>query len=51
MMVWENISMEEHTDLYRLGDSTLTPIGYQDGIFGVILRPYSGAGWILVSSC
>ena len=43
VMVWEGISMEEHRDLYRLDNGTLTAIRYRDGILGPVVRPYAGA--------
>ncbi|MCJ8746846.1 hypothetical protein PDJAM_G00146480 [Pangasius djambal] len=51
VMVWGGISMEEHTDLYRLDNGTLTAIRYRDEILGPIVRPYAGAvgpGFLLV---
>lgn len=35
--------MEGCTDLYKLANSTLTAIKYQDEILGLIARPYTGA--------
>ncbi|KAI4884602.1 hypothetical protein NFI96_034565 [Prochilodus magdalenae] len=43
VMVWGGISLEGHTDLYRLGNGTLTAIGYRDKILRPIVRPYIGA--------
>uniref|UniRef100_A0A8C4TJ22 Transposase n=1 Tax=Erpetoichthys calabaricus TaxID=27687 RepID=A0A8C4TJ22_ERPCA len=51
VMVWGGISMEGHTDLYRLDNGTLTAIRYQDEILGPTVRPYAGAvgpGFLLV---
>ena len=51
LMVWGGISMEGHTDLYRLDNGTLTAIRYRDEILGPIVRPYAGAvgpGFLLV---
>ncbi|KAK3521550.1 hypothetical protein QTP70_013078 [Hemibagrus guttatus] len=51
VMVWEGISMEECTDLYRRDNGTLTAIRHRDEILGPIIRPYTGAvgpGFLLV---
>ncbi|KAI4881786.1 hypothetical protein NFI96_011480 [Prochilodus magdalenae] len=51
VMVWGGISLEGRTDLYRLDNSTLTGIRYQDEILGPVARPYAGAvgpGFLLV---
>ncbi len=51
VMVWGGISMERHTDLYRLDNGTLTAIRYRDKVLGAIVRPYAGAvgpGFLLV---
>ncbi|KAI4888574.1 hypothetical protein NFI96_004052 [Prochilodus magdalenae] len=51
VMVWGGISLEGHTDLYRLDHGTLTAIRYQDEILGPVVRPYAGAvgpGFLLV---
>jgi hypothetical protein len=50
-MVWGGISMEGHTDLYRLDNGTLTDIRNRDEILGPIVRPYAGAvfpGFLMV---
>lgn len=39
-MVWGGILMEGRTDLYRLGNNTLTAIRYQDKILGFL-----GSSW------
>ncbi len=39
VMVWGGISMEGHTDVYRLNNGTLIAIRYQDEILGPIVRP------------
>ncbi|KAI4878144.1 hypothetical protein NFI96_028402, partial [Prochilodus magdalenae] len=49
--VWGGISLEGHTDLYRLDNGTLTAIRYQNEILGPLVRPYAGAvgpGFLLV---
>ncbi|KAI4893334.1 hypothetical protein NFI96_005519 [Prochilodus magdalenae] len=43
VMVWEGISLEGRTDLYKLDNGTLTAIRYQDEILGPVVRPYTGA--------
>ncbi len=43
VMVWGGISMEGHTDLYRLDNGILTAIRYRDEILGPVVRPYAGA--------
>ncbi|KAI4894176.1 hypothetical protein NFI96_002720 [Prochilodus magdalenae] len=51
VMVWEGISLEGRTDLYRLDNGTLTVIRYRDEILGPVVRPYAGAvgpGFLLV---
>ncbi|KAI4898253.1 hypothetical protein NFI96_009927, partial [Prochilodus magdalenae] len=50
-MVWGGISLEGHTDLYRLGNGTLTAIRHWDEILGPVVRPYAAAvapGFLLV---
>ncbi|KAI4889992.1 hypothetical protein NFI96_013255 [Prochilodus magdalenae] len=51
VMVWGGISLEGHTDLYRLDNGTLTAIRHRDKILGPLVRPYAGAvgpGFLLV---
>ncbi|KAI4900201.1 hypothetical protein NFI96_017677, partial [Prochilodus magdalenae] len=51
VMVWGGISLEGRTDLYRLGNGTLTAVRYQDEILGPVVRPCAGAvgpGFLLV---
>lgn len=51
VLVWGDVSMEGHTDLYRINDSTLTTIRYLNEIFRAIVRSFTGAvgpGFLLV---
>ncbi|KAI4898606.1 hypothetical protein NFI96_006386 [Prochilodus magdalenae] len=51
VMVWEGISLEGRTDLYKLDNDTLTAIRYQDEILGPVFRLYTdavGPGFLLV---
>ncbi|KAI3351367.1 hypothetical protein L3Q82_005907 [Scortum barcoo] len=43
VIVWGGISMEGRTDLYCLGNGSLTAIRYRDEILQPIVRPYAGA--------
>lgn len=49
VIVWGGISMEEPTDFYRLGHSTLTAIRHWDKILGPAIRPGAvGPGFHLI---
>ncbi|KAK7925348.1 hypothetical protein WMY93_007658 [Mugilogobius chulae] len=43
VMVWDGISLEEHTALHVLARGSLTAMRYQDEILRPLMRPYAGA--------
>lgn len=51
LMVWGIISLEAHTDLYVIGNDTLTAVRSRDEILRAVVRPYTDAvdsGFLMV---